>query len=107
MFLGLLLLIFFVAGRATGRFARPLTIVVFLGPTVVLLLVGLVIPALRTFGLSLYNDDGNRFLGADNYVWAFTTPAIQKVLVNTVVWIVVAPIITTLLGLSLALLVDR
>jgi alpha-glucoside transport system permease protein len=71
------------------------------------LLIGLIIPAIRTFGLSLYNDDASKFLGSGNYTWAFTTPAIQQVLINTLLWIVVAPVVTTLLGLGLALLVDR
>jgi alpha-glucoside transport system permease protein len=107
MFIGILLLVFFAAGRATGRIVKPLTIAVFLGPAITLLLIGLVIPAIRTFGLSLYNDDTSRFLGSGNYTWAFTTPAIQQVLINTLLWIVVAPVVTTLLGLGLALLVDR
>src|SRR4029453_7099010 len=106
-FIGILLLVFFAAGRATGRFARPVPISVFLGPAVVLLLIGLVIPALRTFGLSLFNDDATRLVGADNYTWAFTSTSIQQGLFNTLLWIAVAPIVTTALGLTLALLVDR
>jgi alpha-glucoside transport system permease protein len=97
-FLAILLLVFFAAGRATGRFYRPVALTVFLGPAVVLLLVGLVIPAIRTF---------TRYLGFKNFTWAFTTSAIQEVLINTLLWIVIAPIVTTLLGLGLALLVDR
>jgi len=106
-FLAILLLVFYFAGRATGRFYRPLAMTVFLGPAALLLAVGLVIPAIRTFNLSFQNDDSTRYLGFKNFTWAFTTSAIQDVLINTLVWIVVAPIVTTLLGLSLALLVDR
>jgi alpha-glucoside transport system permease protein len=106
-FLAVLLLVFFAAGRATGRFYRPLAIGVFLGPVVALLLIGLVIPAIRTIYLSFLSDDSSRFLGAKNYTWAFTSSSIQHVLINTLLWILVAPVVTTLLGLSLALLVDR
>lgn len=106
-FLAILLLVFYAAGRATGRISRPLTIVVFLGPAILLLLIGLVIPALRTILLSFYNSDSTNFLGVDNYTWAFSTSAIQKVLFNTLIWIIVAPVVTTLLGLAMALLVDR
>lgn len=106
-FLAILLLVFFFAGRATGRFYRPLALTVFLGPAAVLLLVGLVIPAIRTFNLSFQNDDSTRYIGFKNFTWAFTTSAIQGVLVNTLLWIIIAPVVTTLLGLSLALLVDR
>jgi alpha-glucoside transport system permease protein len=106
-FLAILLLIFFAAGRATGRFSRPLTIVVFLGPALLLLLVGLVVPVIRTIYLSLFNDDSTRVVGTKNYVWAFTTNEIHTVLINTLEWIVVVPIVTTGLGLMVALLVDR
>jgi alpha-glucoside transport system permease protein len=107
VFLAIVLGVFFAAGRATGRFYRPLSIAIFVGPAVVLLLIGLVIPAIRTFYLSLLSDDSSRFLGLKNFQWAFTTSAIQQVLINTLLWIIIAPVVTTLLGLSLALLVDK
>jgi alpha-glucoside transport system permease protein len=107
-FLAVLLVIFFAAGRATGRFARPLTILVFLGPALLLVLVGLVIPAIRTVYLSFLNQDGVKFLGGKNYKWAFTTDYItHEVLLNTLLWIVIVPLVTTGLGLLVALLVDR
>ena len=107
MFFAILLVVFFAAGRATGRFARPLTIAIFLGPAAVLLLAGLVIPVIRTVYLSLFNGSSSRFVGGDNYEWAFTASPIQKVLINTLLWIVVAPVVTTVIGLAMALLVDR
>jgi alpha-glucoside transport system permease protein len=106
-FLAILLVVFYAAGRATGRFARPLAITIFLGPTVLLLLIGLVIPAVRTIVASFGNDDSTKYIGFKNYSWAFTSPLIQHVLMNTLMWIVVAPTVTTLLGLGLALLVDN
>ncbi|MEV4561917.1 sugar ABC transporter permease [Kitasatospora sp. NPDC049285] len=106
-FLGILLAVFFAAGRATGRFARPLAIVLMLGPAIVLLLVGLVVPLLRTTYLSFYNDDSTRFLGGRNYGWAATSSHIHDVLLTTLLWLVIAPVVATGLGLVLALLVDR
>src|SRR6266545_2613844 len=106
-FLGIMLLVFFAASRATGRLSRPLTIIVFLGPAVGLLLIGLVIPAIRTIYLSLKSDDSTRFLGATNYDWAFTTDAIHQVLLNSALWIIVAPFVATGFGLAMAVLVDR
>lgn len=105
--LGVLALILFAAGRATGRFSRPLSIVVFLGPALLLLLAGLVVPAVRTFYLSLKNDDSSTFVGTKNYAWAFGSSTIHQVLINTVEWIVIAPFLATGLGLAIALLVDR
>jgi len=108
-FLAVVLLIFFAAGRATGRLQRPLGIVIFLGPAVVLLLVGLVAPAIRTMYLSLYGAPYKNasFVGLDNYKWAFTDPDEQGVLLNTLLWIVVTPVVSTGLGLLIALAVDR
>ncbi len=107
VFFGIVLLVFFAASRATGRAARPLTVLVFLGPAIAMLLIGLLLPAVRTLVLSFQNDDSTRFIGLTNYTWAFTTDSIREVLLNTLVWIIVAPVLATLLGLTLALLVDR
>ncbi|MER7706875.1 sugar ABC transporter permease [Kitasatospora sp. NPDC097605] len=106
-FLGILLLVFLVAGRASGRLARPLAVLVLLGPAVVLLLTGLVAPLVRTVYLSLYSDDSSRFVGGENFGWAFTSDPVREVLVNTLLWLVIVPLAATALGLVLALLVDR
>ena len=107
IFFGVLLLVFFAAARATGRVGRPLTILVFLGPAILLLLIGLVVPALRTLFLSFQNDDSTRFVAAGNYAWAFTSDSIHQVLLNTLAWIIIAPVLATVLGLAMAVLVDR
>ncbi|MFC5665597.1 carbohydrate ABC transporter permease [Kitasatospora misakiensis] len=106
-FLGILLLVFLAAGRASGRLARPLAVLVLLGPALVLLLLGLVAPLVRTVYLSLYSDDSSRFVGGENFGWAFTSDSVREVLVNTLLWLVIAPLAATGLGLVLALLVDR
>jgi alpha-glucoside transport system permease protein len=43
----------------------------------------------------------------DNYTKIFTDPAMQKVLINTVLWVVLVPLIATAFGLIYATLVDR
>ncbi|MBO1419383.1 carbohydrate ABC transporter permease, partial [Streptomyces sp. FH025] len=106
-FLGILLLVFLAAGRARGRLARPLAVLVFLGPAVLLIAVGLVAPLIRTVYLSLHGADGTEFVGGENFGWAFTTDSVRRVLLNTLLWLVVAPLVATGLGLLLALLVDR
>lgn len=107
VFVAVLVLVFYAAGRVTGRISGPLASAIFLGPAVVLLAVGLVIPAIRTVYLSFFNDDSSKFVGGANFSWAFTDSGEQQVLLNTLLWIVVAPLATTGLGLLLALLVDR
>jgi alpha-glucoside transport system permease protein len=107
VFFAVLLIIFFAAGRATGRFQRPLAISVFVGPAVLLLLVGLVIPAIRTVIFSFKGADSKSWVGAGNYSWTFTNPDMRTVLLNTVLWLVITPLVSTALGLTLALLIDR
>jgi alpha-glucoside transport system permease protein len=109
VFFAALLLIFLLAGRATGRFQRPLTIGIFVGPAIVLLIVGLVIPSFRTMYLSLHGAAFSHapYVGFKNYGFAFTDPATQSVLLNTLIWLIVAPLLATGIGLTIAIVVDR
>jgi alpha-glucoside transport system permease protein len=106
-FIGIMLLIFFFAGRATGRLQRPITIIVCLGPALLLVLIGLVVPAIRTMYLSLRNSDSSRMVGFKNYNWVFTDPNNQSILIRTGEWLIIAPLVATGFGLLIALLVDR
>ena len=107
IFLAVLAAIFFIAGRANGKKQRPIAIVVFLGPALVLLLFGLLGPAIRTFLLSFKGSASHTWVGFSNYHWLFTDPSMRIVLRNTIFWILFTPIITTGLGLFLAILLDR
>jgi alpha-glucoside transport system permease protein len=64
-------------------------------------------PAIRTITLSMFNADSDKFVGAKNYGWALSDPDMRKVLINTILWLLVAPVLATALGLLLALLIDR
>jgi alpha-glucoside transport system permease protein len=79
----------------------------FLGPSLLLLAVGLVYPALETVKGSFFDRDGKSFVGLDNYVRVFTEDNFQTVLRNTVLWVVLVPLVTTAVGLIYAYLVDR
>jgi alpha-glucoside transport system permease protein len=107
VFFGVLLLVFFLAARARGKVQTPLARLIFLGPAALLLLIGLVIPAIQTTYQSFLGPDGKKFVGAANYAWIFGTEANWVFLRNTAIWIVVTPIFSTAVGLILALLMDR
>ncbi|MCW2523738.1 MAG: sugar transporter permease, partial [Frankiales bacterium] len=111
-FLAILIVVFFIAGRVTGRFEKPLTIVICLVPALVLVLIGLVIPAITTFVTSLKNQQflGQRnakYVGLRNYRFDFTDPATQGTLVRTLLWLIIVPACAVGVGLLVALLVDR
>jgi alpha-glucoside transport system permease protein len=105
--LAILLIVFFLASRAKGRAQGPIAGLVFLGPAVLLLIYGLVVPAIRTTAGSLQDANGKEFVGLANYGWIFTAPGNSTFLINTVLWIIIAPVLSTALGLTLALLLDR
>lgn len=77
----------------------------FLGPAVILVAIGLVYPAIRTSVLSFQDSSGDWTL--DNFVWAFTQPAAIRTLINTIVWVLLAPTIATAVGLAYAVFIDK
>lgn len=99
--------LFLVGSRASVRWQGWLRYGVFLGPALLLLLVGLIYPALRTIWMSFMDKRSENFIGFDNYIWAFTIPEIQIVLRNTVLWVIFVPIVSTLIGLAIAYMTDR
>jgi alpha-glucoside transport system permease protein len=68
---------------------------------------GLLRPAFLTLRNSLFNRTTTEFVGLDNYVTAFTQPQFQKVLIVTAAWVILAPLLSTVIGLVYAVLVDR
>ena len=107
VFFGLLLILFFIGARIRGRAQGPVALVVMIGPAIVLLIAGLIVPAIQTINRSMYDSSGKKFVGGSNYGWVFSTPDNWIVLRNTALWLVIAPLLSTALGLTLALLMDR
>jgi alpha-glucoside transport system permease protein len=83
------------------------TALAFLAPAGVLLAVGLLVPMGRTTLLSLRDQFGREWVGLENYSWMFTQDEILVVLRNTVLWVILAPVLVTAIGLVYAVLVDR
>ncbi|MBM7490497.1 alpha-glucoside transport system permease protein [Micromonospora luteifusca] len=79
----------------------------FLLPTLLLLTVGLVVPAIRTTLLSFMDAGSTNWVGLRNYGWMFSDDSIVRVLINTLVWVVLVPLIATGFGLIYAVLVDK
>ncbi|MEO5832131.1 MAG: sugar ABC transporter permease [Nakamurella sp.] len=96
----------------------------FLGPVTIALAGGLLYPAVGTVVRSfqkienVLGPDGKRILvsgkvttknvfGLDNYSRIFSEEGFQRVLLNTVAWVVLVPLLATSFGLAYAVLVDR
>lgn len=106
-FVAVIYALFLIGSRASVRWQGWLRYGVFLGPALLLLLIGLIYPALRTIIMSFMDKRAQNFVGFDNYIWAFTIPEIQIVLRNTALWVVFVPIVATLIGLAIAYMTDR
>lgn len=99
--------LFLIGSRASIRWQGWLRYGIFLGPALLLLLVGLIYPALRTIWMSFMDKRSESFIGFDNYLWAFTIPEIQIVLRNTMLWVIFVPLLSTAIGLAIAYMTDR
>jgi alpha-glucoside transport system permease protein len=98
-------LILFVVALLEKRGARRVAWF-FVGPTILLLLIGLVYPAVRTIVRSTFDAAGKSFIGVDNYTAIFTSSDQLVVLRNTVLWVLVAPFVATAIGLLYAIIID-
>ncbi|SDZ50552.1 carbohydrate ABC transporter permease [Herbiconiux ginsengi] len=78
----------------------------FLAPAIILLLVGLIYPTVKTFIDSFFSSRGN-FVGIDNFAWVLTSPQNLRVILNTIIWVLVVPTLSTVFGLAYAVFIDK
>ena len=79
----------------------------FLAAGAILMLVGLVYPAIRTARSWPSRMRPGQPNGFDNFVWMFTQPEALITLRNTVIWTVLVPLLSTVFGLAYAVFIDR
>ncbi|MEL4319837.1 sugar ABC transporter permease [Leifsonia sp. YIM 134122] len=99
-------LILFFIDKAPKRGRDVLQLIAFLAPAIILLGIGLVYPAIRT-GIAAFADKSGQFIGLDNFVWMFTQPEALITLRNTIIWVILVPTISTVIGLAYANFIDR
>jgi alpha-glucoside transport system permease protein len=107
LFAAVMGIILFFAGRARGRRSDSTVAYAYLAPTLLMLLIGLIYPGLRTIYQSFFDAAGKAFIGLDNYGTIFTDNDQLTVLRNTVFWVVVTPFVATAVGLLYAILIDK
>ena len=84
-----------------------LQLIAFMTPAVFFLLIGLIYPTITTAGQAFMKNDGSGFAGLDNFVWVFTSPDGLTAFGNTLVWVLLAPITATAIGLAYAVFIDK
>ncbi len=80
---------------------------VFVGPALVVLMVYIILPAVRTVSLSFMGRRGEEFIGLGNYVFALTDPGMIITLRNTGLWLLLVPAVAVTFGLLIAVIADR
>jgi len=86
---------------------RGLLIASFLAPALVMLGALVVYPIVYTVVRSLFDKSGSSFVGWQNYVTMFTNDSTFTAIRNNLMWVVVAPVTVTVIGLILAVLVEK
>jgi len=80
---------------------------VFVGPALAILGWYLVIPTFRTLVMSFQNDISTRWIGLDNYIFAFTDRIMLEAFRNNLLWMIIGTGFSVGLGLLIAVLADR
>ncbi|WP_292833986.1 sugar ABC transporter permease [Microbacterium sp.] len=82
-------------------------LILFAAPASILLLIGLIYPAIATVIQSFFDKTGEEFVALENYQWVFTNPEGFWSVINTLIWVLLAPTFATVIGLAYAVFIDR
>ncbi len=96
-----------VVERLPRRWEERLKPYVFVAPAVLVVGLFLVYPAVQTVVYSFANDDSSGWVGLDNYVTLLGDASFRSALINNVLWIVVVPTMSVVIGLLVAVLADK
>jgi len=86
---------------------RHLQPFVYVGPAVVIMGWSLAVPVLRTLVLSFKDEIGVKWVGFDNYIFAFTDRIMIETFRNNLLWMIIGTSFSVGLGLLIAVLADR
>ncbi len=100
-------LLFFADYRSRQGAGYLFQLILFMAPATIMLLIGLIYPAISTFVKSFFDKSGANFVGLDNYFWVFTNPTGTASVINTLIWALLAPTIAVGIGLAYAVFIDR
>ena len=92
---------------AAQRLRNALQPFVFVGPAALILIWFFIIPTFRTALLSLYDRDGEIFVGLQNYITTFSDREMLLAVRNNLLWMVFGTSFCVSMGLLIAVLADR
>jgi len=94
-------------GKEVRIHTKKSTSWLYLGPALAILTFFLIYPSINTIYLSFFGKNSKEFVGAKNYVYAFTNRTTLTALRNNIFWVLVFTPLTVFLGLILAVMLDR
>lgn len=104
---GYILLVEALLKAAPGRFQARIRPWLWLLPAFAFLGLFLVYPTIQTIIKSFQDRAARNFIGLANYEWFFGSSDMLSTLFNTLIWVVLLPLITVGVGLMIAVLLDR
>ena len=90
-----------------GRWEDRVKPWMFAGPAILAIAVYLIYPAIVTIQYSFANEDSTAYIGVKNYTDLITDKTFLSVITNNLLWIIIVPALTVVLGLGVAVLTDR
>ena len=97
----------FLAERLPGKWEDRVKPYFFILPAIAVVVIYLVYPTLQTIFYSFANADSTKLVGLKNYSSLFGSEAFRQTLINTLIWIIVAPAVVIALGLIVGTLADK
>ncbi len=97
----------FLAERLPGKWEERIKPYVFILPAVAAIGLFLIYPAVQTIIYSFANRTSSRWVGLENYTDLLAQRDFQITLINTLLWIIIAPTVVVALGLAVAVLADK
>jgi alpha-glucoside transport system permease protein len=90
-----------------GRWEQRIKPYLYIAPAIAAIGVYLVYPTIITIINAFKNDDSSAFVGAKNFDKLLSSPDFRQTLLNTLLWIVIVPAVSILLGLLIGAFTDR
>jgi alpha-glucoside transport system permease protein len=90
-----------------GRWEDRVKPFLYILPAYVAITIYLLYPAVATAINSFKDSASVEWVGFDNYTKLLQTTAFQQTLFNTLLWIIIVPAVTVVVGLAVAVLADR
>jgi alpha-glucoside transport system permease protein len=96
-----------IAELLPGRIEDKVKPWLYILPAYVAIVVYLLYPSVLAFVASLQDATSENWVGFANFEMLLTNAGFQQTLFNTLLWMIVVPVVTVVLGLAIAVLADR